>query len=176
MLRVPDSPRARRRLLYASAVVAVLAVLALLQALIGNSPGPPTTKPRPGRPQVYRTPKTVAARAADRAAAEHTLDVFVPSAFIRRNLARSWPLATRHMRRGTSHSDWLHGNLPVVPYPAGQFRTASYTLRYSYRGVLGYDVLVLPKRPLGLQQVYACELHELGGRWLVDYCVPRKVL
>lgn len=176
MLRLPESPRTRRRLLYTCAVVAVLAVLALLQALIGNSTGPPTTKPRSGRAQIVRSPKSVPATAAEKTAAEHTLDVFVPSAFIRRNLARSWPLATRHMRIGTSHADWLRGNLPVVPYPAGQYRTASYTLRYSYRGVLGYDVLVLPKKPLGMQQVYACELHEVGGRWLVDYCVPRKVL
>lgn len=176
MLRLPESPRTRRRLLYASFVLAVLIVLALLQALIGNSTGPPTTKPRPGHAQVYQAPRTVPATAAEQAAAERTLGVFVPSAFIRRDLARSWPLATRHMRIGTSRSEWLRGNLPVVPYPADQYRTSSFTLRYSYRGVLGYDVLVLPKKPLGMQQVYSCELHEAGGRWLVDYCIPRKVL
>jgi hypothetical protein len=176
MLRVPASPRTRRRLLYAGAVVGVLALLAVLQALIGNRSGLPTTEPRPGKAQVYRVPKSVPATAAAKAAARHTLDVFVPSAFIRRHLARSWPLATPHMKTGTSHSDWLHGNLPVVPYPAVQYRTASYTLRYSYRGILGFDVLVLPKRPTGMQQVYACELHLVRGRWLVDYCVPRKVL
>jgi hypothetical protein len=42
--------------------------------------------------------------------------------------------------------------------------------------VLGYDVLVLPKDADGPQQVYTCELHELAGRWLVDFCYPRKTL
>ena len=53
-------------------------------------------------------------------------------------------------------------------------------LKYQYRHVLGFDVLVLPKAgpkgKLAGQQVYTCELHELGGRWLVDFCYPRKTL
>jgi hypothetical protein len=174
--RLPESPRQRRRLFYASTVVVVAAVLAILQAVIGNSNGPAPTNGRPGRPTILRSPKTVPATSAERAAAEHTLSVFVPSAFIRRNLAESWPLATPHMKIGTSHADWLHGNLPVVPYPAAQYRTASFKLTYSYKGVLGYDVLVLPRQVDGPQQVYSCELHDVHGSWLVDYCYPRKTL
>lgn len=173
---LPQSPRKRRRLGYlALALLAVLAAV-VAQLAIGTSHGPPNLKTRPGAPQVVREPKHVRATAFDRAAAERTLATFVPSAFLRRNLARSWPLATPHMRVGTSHADWLAGNLPVVPYPAAQYRTASFTLKYSYRDVLGYDVLVLPKRVGGLQEVYACELHRVHGAWLVDYCVPRKTL
>jgi hypothetical protein len=174
--RLPESPRQRRRLIYASTVVAVAAVLAILQAAIGNNNGPKLTKARPGTPKILRSPKTVTATLAERAAAEHTLSVFVRSAFIRRNLAESWPLATPHMKVGTSHADWLRGDLPVVPYPAAQYRTASFRLTYSYGGVLGYDVLVLPKQVDGQQQVYSCELHDVHGSWLVDYCYPRKTL
>jgi hypothetical protein len=173
---LPRSPRARRRLGYAGVAAAVVLAGVAAELAIGSKDGPPQLPTRAGTPQVVHEPKHVPASAADRAAAERTLSVFVPSAFTRRDLTRSWPLATRHMRIGTSRSDWLHGNLPVVPYPAAQYRTASFALRYSYAGVLGYDVLVLPKRAGGLQEVYSCELHRVGGRWLVDFCVPRKTL
>jgi hypothetical protein len=172
---LPRSPRRRRRLAYAAAALAVVLAAVGAQLLIGSS-GPERTQTRAGAPQVAREPVHVPASAADRAAAERTLAVFVPSAFIRRDLARSWPLTTPHMRIGTSRADWLRGNLPVVPYPAAQYRTASFRLQYSYRDVLGYDVLVLPKQVDGLQEVYSCELHRLGGRWLVDFCIPRKTL
>ena len=176
MVPLPASPRTRRRLLYVAAALAILVALALAQALIGTSTGPVVTPARPGTPQIVATPRTVRASRADLAAAAHTLSVFVPSAVIRRHLARSWPLATEHMKQDTSHAEWLAGKLPVVPYPAAQYRTSSYRNTYSYAGVLGYDVLVLPKDPSGPQQVYSCELDDVRGRWLVDYCIPRKTL
>ena len=131
--------------------------------------------------QVFQVPKTIEATPEQKAAARATLDRFVRSALIRRNLADSWPLATPHMKLGVSHADWLAGNLPVVPYPAWAFRTAGYTLKGQYRGVLDYDVLVLPKETKAAQenpgqQVYSCELDELHGTWLVDSCYPRKTL
>jgi hypothetical protein len=133
-----------------------------------------------GVAKVYHAPKTVLATPQQKAAALSTLSRFVRSAIVRRNLASSWSLATAHMKAGTSRSDWLRGNLPVVPYPAAAFRTAGYTLKYQYKGILGYDALVLPKETPAAQQagqqVYACELHDVGGRWLVDYCYPRKTL
>jgi len=132
------------------------------------------------RAQVFRVPKTVKATAAQKAAAVATLDRFVRSAFIRRNLDDSWPLATPHMKLGVSHGDWLAGDLPVVPYPASAFRTAGFTLKDQYKGILDYDVLVLPKETKAAQlvgqQVYSCELDELHGAWLVDSCYPRKTL
>jgi len=173
---LPRSPRRRRRLLYASAALAVLGVVALANAVIGNGPGPGHGTLRDGPAQVWREPRTVAPSAAERTAAQRTLATFVRSAVIRRDLARSWPLATPHMKQDTSRTEWLHGNLPVVPYPAAEFRTSSSMLKYSYRHVLGFDVLVLPKTAAGRQEVYSCELHEVAGRWLVDFCYPRKTL
>ena len=176
MPRLPESPRTRRRLLYACVVLTVLIILAVLQAAIGGRSGPTMTKVRPGAVQRYVTPPSVKPTEEALAAAKQTLDAFVPSAVIRRHLARSWPLATPHMKEDTSRADWLAGNLPVVPYPAGQYRTQSYRLRYSYAGILGFDVLVLPRHTNGPQQVYSCELHQVRGAWLVDFCVPRKTL
>jgi hypothetical protein len=175
VLRLPESPRRRRRLLYGCAALAVTGAFALAQAVIDGS-GDALPQARPGKAQVAPTRPSVPAAAADRAAAVRTLSIFVPSAFIRRDLAASWPLATWHMKADTSREEWLQGNLPVVPYPAAAYRTASFTLTYSEPGVLGYDVLVLPKRAGGPQQVYSCELHDVGGSWLVDSCYPRTTL
>ncbi len=162
----------------ASAVVLGIAALIVFVPNTGHTTATPidTTK----RAKRFVVPKTVAAKPAEREAAEQTLARFVPSAIIRRQLGRSWPLATPHMRAGTSRADWLAGDLPVVPYPAAAYRTFGVTLKYQYKGILGYDVLVLPREndagDAAGQQVYACELHDVHGSWLVDFCYPRKTL
>jgi hypothetical protein len=162
----------------AFAAVAVVAALVVFVPNTGHTTSTPidTTKPA----EHYAVPNTVRATPTEKAAAEHTLAVFVPSAMTRQNLASSWALATPHMRVGTTRAEWLAGDLPVVPYPKNAYRTFGLTLKYQYKGILGYDVLVLPTENAagarGGQQVYSCELHDVRGRWLVDFCYPRKTL
>jgi hypothetical protein len=162
----------------AATVVIVVALLIAFDRNSGHSTATPIDESKPA--VVVRTPKAVKQTAEARAAAEAALGSFVKSAFIRRNLESSWSLATPHMKIGTSHAEWLAGDLPVVPYPADAFRTFGLTPQYSYNGILGYDVLVLPKETkVGAsagQQVYRCELHDLHGRWLIDFCYPHKTL
>jgi hypothetical protein len=162
----------------AAAVVTVIALLIVFDRNSGHSTATPIDFSKPA--VVLRTPKTVRQAPSSLASARRTLDTFVRSAVVRRKLASSWPLATAHMKIGTSHADWLAGDLPVVPYPANAFRTFGLMLKYSYRGILGYDVLVLPKLTkagnAAGQQVYECELHDVRGSWLVDFCYPRKTL
>ena len=178
--RLPESHRARVRLLRRTIVVAVLIVIAILLAFFRNTGENLDTPEINKAPIVIREPKHVPATPAARRAAEDTLSVFVKTAFLRRNLASAWPLATKHMKEGTSYSDWMHGNLPVFPYPAGAFDHAGWTLKYSYKDILGYDVLVIPKQnkagDAAGQQVYTCELHDVNGKWLIDFCYPRKTL
>ena len=181
MIGLPASHRARVRLLRRSIIAIVVLVIAFLIAFVRNT-GHSTATPinQNGHAQVFRAPKTVKATPKEKAAAISTLSRFVRSAVIRRDLASSWPLATAHMKEGTSHPDWLRGNLPVVPYPADGFRTVGFTLTYQYKGILGFDALLLPNTSKAGQdagqQVYACELHKLRGSWLVDECYPRKTL
>lgn len=125
---------------------------------------------------VIREPKTVPATPADRRAAERTIEAFVRTAVLRRSPGDAWELATPHMHEGSTRAEWAEGTLPVTPYPAAQFSRSGATLTYSFKGVLGYDVLVLPKTPTGPQQVYTCELHEVHGHWLVDFFYPRTTL
>src|SRR3954468_4729206 len=65
-------------------------------------------------PSVSAAPKLPA---ADRAAIDRTLDVFVPAAIGREHSERAWTLATASMRRGSTLADWRQGLLPVQPFP-----------------------------------------------------------
>ena len=176
VLGLPESPRARRRLYRRAAILGAAGVVAILLVFFRNTGHSFQTSFSNKPPKVLRTPKTVPVSRATRAEAERTLLAFVRTAVIRRNSGAAWDLATPVMRAGSTCDEWSRGLLPVPPYPADEFRSAGATLHYSYRGILGFDVLVLPKHRSGPQQVYACELHELHGRWLVDSCVPRKTL
>jgi hypothetical protein len=181
VIGLPASHRARVRLLRRSIVGAVLLTVALLIVFVRNTGHSTATLINEnGHAQVYHAPKTVEATAAQKAAATFTLSRFVRSAVIRRDLAASWPLATAHLKSGTTRAEWLSGNLAVVPYPANGFRTVGFTLKYQYKDILGYDALLLPNTTkagqLAGQQVYACELHDVRGNWLVDECYPRKTL
>ena len=56
--------------------------------------------------------------AADRAAINQALDVFVPAAIARRHPERAFSVVTPHLRQNTKRAEWARGNLPVTPYPA----------------------------------------------------------
>jgi hypothetical protein len=133
-----------------------------------------------GKAQVVKQPKTVRVSEADQKAAEANLMAFARSAILRQNLAASWPLADATMRTGTTMAQWLAGTLPVPPYPADAVRSIGLRQLHSYRDDLGYEVLIVAKAtPAGKKagtQAYECEIHHIGGRWLIDSCYPRKTL
>jgi hypothetical protein len=176
VLRLPQSPRARRRLAWRAGIAILVVLFAIPFAFFRNTghslQTPFTNKP----PVVFHEPKHVAATADARRAAEQTMGGFVKTAIIRVHPGLAWDLATPHMREGSTRAEWAAGTLPVPPYPRSEYRAYGLTLKYSYRGVLGYDVLVLPKTDRGVQQVYACELDDIHGHWLVDFCYPRTTL
>jgi hypothetical protein len=173
MRLLPSSPRRRRRLLYSSPALGLALAVAIVAVFFRHST--PEAATRPGKPDVYVQPKAAPMSGKAKAQALRTLDVFIRSAALRHDLARSWSLASAKMRSGTSRADWLHGNLPVFPYPAKQFRAVSYRVTGTYvGGIVDVDALLAPKTATGLELVYSCELHPRRGRWLVDYCYPRK--
>jgi hypothetical protein len=181
MRLLPDSHRKRVRLLWGSIITIVVIGLTITVVFFGNTGHTEATPINTHQQaQVVRTPKTVPATAEEKRAAESTLSRFVSSAFVRQDLAASWSLADAHMRTGVSYKDWLAGNLPVYPYPAAALKSFGLTLKYSYKGILGYDVLLVPNTNAAGkhsgQQVYSCELHDVHNSWLVDFCYPRKTL
>jgi hypothetical protein len=161
-------------------VVAAVVLVAVLLAFFRNTGKSLDTPLSNKEAVVVKEPPHVPVPPGADAASKRTLSTFFRTAVIRRDTARAWPLATAHMKEGTTNREWLQGTLPVVPYPAAAYRAEGARLRYSYKGILGYDVLIVPKQNaagnLAGQQVYACELHDVHGRWLIDYCYPRKTL
>ena len=128
-----------------------------------------------------RTPASIRVTPAVRRQVDRTVQAFVRTAVIRRDLPAAWPLASHVMRQSVSRSDWNSGDIPVQPYPAKALAGADWLLRYRFERTLGIDVMVQPKHGSGAPvAVYAVELSAPGSgparRFLVDSWVPQTTL
>lgn len=155
-------------------------MIALLAALV---PGP---KPRradpvePGEVQVYRPPRAIRFTPRLRREVDATIDEFVRTAVLRRNLERSWRLAGPAMRAGVTRADWMRGDLPVLPYPADPDRTA-WQLDYADVNEVALNVTLVARRgEPEPPQVFGVSLaprpRGIGPRWLVSAWYPRDVV
>ena len=86
--------------------------------------------------------------AADRAAIDRTLDVFVPAAIARRHPERAFSVVTPHLRQDTKRAEWARGNLPVTPYPAVGTRFHAWTIDGLSRNYVMIDTQLHPRRGL----------------------------
>jgi hypothetical protein len=119
--------------------------------------------------QAARPPLT----AADRAAIDRTLDVFVPAAIARRHPERAFAVVTPRLRQDTRRAQWALGNLPVSPYPAVGTRFHAWTIDTASRNYVMIDTQLHPPRRSKVEMTnWTIELRKLGGRWLVDSALP----
>ena len=111
--------------------------------------------------------------AADRAAINRTLDVFVPAAIGRVRSERAWPLATAGMHRGGDRASWARGVMPVAPFPLIGTSFHGWTVDRVTRRGADLVLLVHLKKgaPLGAVSLDIA-MRKVGGRWLVDSAVP----
>jgi hypothetical protein len=106
-----------------------------------------------------------------------TVDEFVRTAVLRRDLARSWELAGAGLRLGSSRAEWLDGELPVYPYPADPERTA-WDLDYADESEVALNVTLVARRgEREPPEVFGVSLEPVGRgesrRWLVGAWYPR---
>lgn len=174
MLRVFESPRRRRRLGLAAAVV-TFGVLVYLgvhfssRGSAGNATGPYLPD--------ARAPKTVPFTPQDRRAVRKVLAKFIATAVARRHVERSWDLASATMREGLTRKQWASGNIPVQPFPATVRGHGSLTaVEYSYRRRVGLNVIVFPRRGSGysLASAHVDLVKGRDKRWRVEYWIFTK--
>jgi hypothetical protein len=175
------SPRRRRRL---GQLAVVLVALSAAVGIVLWNPGAPD--PLEEGPLTPVGPEAAPAKPfrvtpAIRREVGATVELFVGTAVVRRNLDQAWALASPTMREGVTRRDWRRGELPVQPYPAKAIRHVDWRIIYAEGRTVGVDVMLLPKAGSGERTlVYSAELTErrAGGdrRWLVDSWIPTATL
>jgi hypothetical protein len=167
---LPDSARARRRLILAGCLAALLAAGATVALLI------PGTKPAPSAPIANEGPAQLAVvtptgklTPADRKAIDATLDRFLPAGMERKDLPAAWALAGPEMRSNTSVAEWRNGTSPIPYFPLRDTRFHSWqTIDVGSRYVV-FNLLLHPKAHSGRSPtVFSGQVVKEHGRWLVN--------
>jgi hypothetical protein len=170
MLRLPRSPRTRRRLAWGSAAAALVAVGIAVALLIpthsgGNEPVAGTEGPAD---LAVATPQVKLSR-ADRQAIDRTLDIFLPQAMERRDPAAAWALAGPELRSGSTLAEWRRGTLPVPEYQARERTFHHWQTIESTRSYVIFNLLVHPAKGSKLAPyVFSGMVVKQKGRWLVN--------
>lgn len=98
---------------------------------------------------------------------------FIHTAVERRDLARGWDVSTAKLHAGLSHSQWMTGNIPVQPYPAGYYGGTSYKVEFARSKGVMLQVQIVPSKPGYKTGIFFVQIVHRGDRWLVDYFGPR---
>jgi hypothetical protein len=177
------SPRRRRRLGWTLGLALALAIVVGVSVRYSTSGSSAEDTPVQADAAETASPQAAAIRVtpAVRREVDRTVQTFVRTAVIRRDLAEGWALASPVMRQGVTRSAWEDGDIPVQPFPARALASADWQLRYRFERTLGIDVLVQPKQGSGAPvAVYAAEVTAPGSgaprRFLVDSWVPQATL
>lgn len=169
MVRLPESPRARRRLVRGSAAAGLVAVGLAIAFLIPNRQAPnpaPTGAPEPAQLAVNTK---VRLTAADRRAIDTLLDRFFPAAVARRDPDTAWALAGPEMRSVSSLAGFRKGVTPVPAYPAAEKRYHDWRAIDVERGAVTLNILVHPRNPKTTgTEVFSLQVVKAHGRWLVN--------
>ena len=174
----PWSARARRRLLRAGIV---LAVVLGVTAVVLLMPQPhreaetfhntPADVPTPSPHRVKASPELQKLLVGETAA-------FVRTAVLRRNLDASWPLIHPALKQGMSLKEWRTGAIPVIPFPAHGI--LDWNVDWAYEDDVAADVVLQPEPKSGLyRKTFTIEFKRVGNaeqnRWLVYSWVPNGV-
>ena len=169
VIRIPESPRVRRRLTWGALAVGLLAAgLAIAIFVPGKSPSnaTPTGNALPAQLAVNTHQKL---SAADRAKIDTLLDRFFPAAVERRDPQTAWALAGPEMRSSSSLRDFRNGASPVPSYPANEPNYHHWRAIDVEKDFVVLNILVHPKNPKKLGTwVFSVEVVKAKSRWLVN--------
>jgi hypothetical protein len=183
-----NSPRFVRRVSWFAALIFVAGVVAFTIAWFGNTAEESSVPLRgSGGAPAQPTRKTVPLdRAARVVAGEFILTAVqrdVPQAQLRENLRKAWTLLAPDspLRDCGGHTctlkEWLTGDIPVQPYPAGSLDKASFSIEESYADEVVLQVALLPKDGADVPgQIFWIDLVKRDGKWLVNEWSPRVII
>ncbi len=133
------------------------------------------------------TPETFQAGEVANPAAEKTVPLppearqiavqFLKTAVVRKNLDEAWTIAGPGIKQDLSRSEWMTGNIPVVPYLDAALDKSPVKVDWSYPNDVSLQVVMQPKTgSKDKPQVFYIGLKKFGSgpsaRWLVDYWAP----
>lgn len=174
---VLSSPRMRRRLVWAGAIVgAIVAVIVAVELLPTHSAAiqreptvaatPTTATEQPvqatGEPRTVKPP---------RQELNALLDAFVPAVIARRDLTKGWDLVTPDARG--SRADWMRGETQFQRFDARVEPYHGWTVNYSYPGDIGFDLFVAPRNPNNISMAFRGEAKKVAGEWRIAVFYPQ---
>lgn len=170
MVRLPDSPRARRRLFRGSILGALVLVVAFVVVLIPNhKPANTEATGREGSAQLAAATPRLHVSTADRRQINEVLDRFLPGALTRTSPDATWALAGPEIRAATTLAGWRAGTTPVPNYPVRE--TTFHTWRIIDTGpgyvIINQLVHAKPSAHIG-SWVFSIEMVKQHARWLVN--------
>jgi hypothetical protein len=171
-----SSPRAQRRLMWMSGGVLGIGVIVFLSVVVfsgssGLHSPISTVQAQHVKEPVKAPPDPQAYRVARQ---------FIETAVLRKNLDAAYSLVGSDIRGGLTKKQWETGNIPVVGYPAGNAKTAGFTVVSSYKTQMKLVVDLVAKKGSGgnirPHLPFWVGLVRAGGkakgRWLVNYWLP----
>lgn len=172
-----SSPRAQRRLAWISGAVFAAGLIAFISAYVlrGTSGihSPISNQPAQTHAKAIKAPPPKAALAVAR--------LFLETAPLRKNLDQIYSHIGPALRGSMTRAQWDRGNIPVIDYPAGNAKTAAFTVDWSYQTEIMLEVDLVAKKGSGsnIRPVlpFFLGLERAGGRtdgrWLVNTWIPR---
>lgn len=177
VIRIPESPRLRRRLTWVAIAGSLVVAGALVAVLIPNN-GPSNGTATGNRPPAQLAIDTHQKLSrADRRRIDTLLDRFIPAAVERRDPAAAWALAGPEMRSSSSLAAFRSGSLPVPSYPAKEANYHHWRAIDVEKGSVVLNILVHPQNPRKLGTwVFSIEVVKSKSRWLVNHIYTIAVM
>jgi hypothetical protein len=169
VIRIPESPRLRRRLKWVALAGSLLAAGVLVAVLIPSKGPSKDGAVGSGPPAQLAIDTHRKLSPADRRQIDTLLDRFIPAAVDRRDLTTAWALAGPELRSASSLTAFRKGDLPVPKYPANEKNYHHWRAIDVEKGSVVLNVLVHPRNPKRVGTwVFSIEVVKSKSRWLVN--------
>jgi hypothetical protein len=164
-----QSRRRLRWLGFASVLVLVAGIVAVLVVFVGNTGTKLDAPVRNAPAQTAAKEKKVPLEKQARLVAGK----FINTAVARQDLAASWPLVGSELKAGMTKKQWLAGNIPVIPFP-GKIGQVRMKVDLSEHDHALLEVLVLPAAANVKPAFFFLEMRKRAGHWVVISWAPRS--